>query len=283
MTAPEQLSVILRALVYASSIAVAGGVLFRWSFPVAAAAIRPALQRQIVGGFLLLLLIEPMRYAAFQFAIGGGDWSVAFGPELRWMGFETPIGKAAAVRLAAAAVIVIAGRRSAVLSLAAALVMIAAFLLEGHTAASDAPVVLSAFLLLHLAAVHWWLGALFALIAVTRLAEPATVVATIETFGRRAMWVVGALVAAGAALAFVVTGGTLNVDSAYQQRLLIKLILVAALLSLAALNKLRLTPLLRRDFDLGARRLRTSIRVEIAVAALILCATAWLVATGPDT
>jgi putative copper export protein len=55
------------------------------------------------------------------------------------------------------------------------------------------------------------------------------------------------------------------------------------LLSIAALNKVRLTPLLARDYAEGAARLRTSIRVEIAVALLVLCASAWLVATAPDS
>ncbi len=84
-------------------------------------------------------------------------------------------------------------------------------------------------------------------------------------------------------LAVIITGGAIDIESAYQQRLLIKLIFFAALLGLAAYNKLRLTPLLRRDFDRGVGRLRISIRIEIALAALILAATAWLVATGPDT
>jgi putative copper export protein len=83
-------------------------------------------------------------------------------------------------------------------------------------------------------------------------------------------------------LVLLLTGGMVDLDSAYQQRVLIKLGLVALLLSLAAVNKLRLTPLLQRDYARGAARLRTSIRMEIAVAALILCASAWLVATAPD-
>jgi putative copper export protein len=134
-----------------------------------------------------------------------------------------------------------------------------------------------------MAAASWWLGALIPLIAVTRRADPAAAVATIELFGSRAVLVVGALLAAGALQVVVLTGGDVRLDSAYQQRLLIKLGLVAALLSIAAWNKLRLTPLSRRDYPVGAARLRASIRVEIAVAAIILSATAWLVGTAPDS
>jgi putative copper export protein len=283
MIVPEQVAVLLRALVYAGAVLSAGGILFAASFPHARAAIAAALQRQIVAGFLILLLIEPLRYAAFQLAIAEGDPSLAFGPDLRFMGLETPIGQAAAVRLVAAAVLVAAGLRWQRLGLAAALLVIGSFLIEGHTASGEARILAAPLLFLHLAAVYWWLGALFPLMAVLRRAEPAAAVAVIEGFARRALYVVGGLLAAGALLAVLLTGGVLNLDSAYQQRLLLKLALVAVLLSIAAFNKLRLAPLLARDYPLGATRLRASIRIEMAVAALILSASAWLVATAPDS
>ncbi len=282
MIVPEQVTVLLRALVYAGAIATAGAVLFRASFPQASDAIAPVLRQQILVGFLLLLIIEPLRYGAFQLAIADGDPSLAFGPDLRWMGFETPIGQAAIVRLAAASVILFAGLRAPSIGFIAALVLIGSFLLEGHTAASEARLLVAPLLFLHVAAVSWWLGALIPLLAVTRCAEPAAAVATVESFGNRAVLVVGALLTAGALLVLLLTGGVLRLDGAYQQRLLIKLVLVALLLVLAAFNKLRLTPLLQQDYALGAARLRMSIRVEIGVAALILCASAWLVSTAPD-
>jgi copper resistance protein D len=282
MIVPEQAAVLLRALTYAGTIAVAGAMLFRASFPQAGDAVAPVLRRQIVVGFLLLLLAEPLRYVIFQLAIADGDWSLAFGPELRWMGMETPIGQAAAVRLIAAAVIVAVGLRWASVGLTLAFVLIGSFLLEGHTAASEGRLLVAPLLFIHLTAVHWWIGALFALIAVTRRMEPAAAVATIEQFGARAILVVGGLLTAGALLVLLLTGGEVRLDVAWQQRLLIKLGVVSLLLLIAAFNKLRFTPLLARDYASGAARLRMSIRVEIAVAALILCASAWLVSTAPD-
>ena len=58
-------------------------------------------------------------------------------------------------------------------------------------------------------------------------------------------------------------------------------VLVAGLLSLAAWNKLRLTPLLSKNYLLGAVKLRRSIRSEIAVASIILATTAWIISTSP--
>lgn len=284
MTELEPLAIALRALVYAGSIAVAGGALFSLSFPRAAAAVWRALRLQVVGGFLVLLVIEPLRYGAFQLAIADGDLGLAFGSDMRTMGLETPIGQAALVRLAAAAVVLIAMRlRLRLLVAVAAGVMIGSFLLEGHTAASEIRIWAAPLLAVHLAGVHWWIGALLPLIALTRLTDPAIVVPAVEAFGRHAMWIVAALVVAGVVLAVLLTGGRIDLASAYQERLLIKLGLVAVLLSIAAINKLRLTPLLRENFTLGAQRLRKSIRIEAAVALIVLAATAYLTSTAPDS
>jgi hypothetical protein len=68
----DLLPILLRVLVYVASIAVAGGVLFAFSFPRAASEVQPALRRQLVIGFCLLLLVEPVRYVVFQLAISGG-------------------------------------------------------------------------------------------------------------------------------------------------------------------------------------------------------------------
>ena len=89
-------------------------------------------------------------------------------------------------------------------------------------------------------------------------------------------------VRSGIHVRLAVYGGELRTNSAYQQRFVIKLALVAALLSLAAWNKLSLTPLLAQSYALGAARLRRSIRCEMAVALVILAATAWIVSTSPS-
>lgn len=63
-------------------------------------------------------------------------------------------------------------------------------------------------------------------------------------------------------------------ESPYGQFVLVKLLLVALLLALAAVNKLRLTPLLVAGDQSAIGRLRRSIRAEMTFAALILLVTA---------
>ena len=282
MMEPDSLAVILRALVYAGAIGAAGGVLFSLSFPQAARHIERPLQQQILFGCWLLILVEPLRYVAFQLAIAEGDWAVAFAPGMRWMAMQTAIGQAAAARLIAAIVLLAACRRWPGISLAAAVVMIASFGLEGHTVSNGNRLLLAPLLLIHFAAICWWVGALYPLLALIRQASPEVVVQTVRGFGRRAARVVAALLVAGAVLLVALSDGELRPDSAYQQRFVVKLTLVATLLSLAAWNKLRLTPLLDESYAVGVAKLRRSIRCEIAVAAVILAATAWMIGTSPS-
>lgn len=283
MSGLDVLLIALRALTYVGSIAAAGGVLFAVGFPRATDAIRGDIERQIVVGCCLLLVVEPMRYVAFQLSIAGGDWALAFGPDLRWMGMQTPMGQAAMIRLVAAAALLTFGLRSVIVALVAALVMVASFVLEGHTASSEARTVLgTSALLIHVSAVHWWLGALYPLLTLTRGTEPASLSAVVETFGHRAIWIVAALVAGGVLVFAVLIGAQLNLESTYQQRFLLKIALVAGLLSIAAWNKLRLTPLLSRDHEAGRTRLRDSIKVELLVALLVLVTTAWALNSSPE-
>lgn len=275
-------SVALRALTYVGSIAAAGGILFALGFPRPADAIREGIERQIFVGCCLLLLVEPLRYATFQLSISEGDWSIAFGPGLRWLGLQTPLGQAAVTRLIGAVAIMTIGLRSSALGLAAALVMIASFALEGHTASNEARSAISVgALLTHVTAIHWWLGTLYPLLTLTRVAEPATISAVIETFARRAMWVIAGLLLAGALLLILLTGGQINAASPYQCRFVLKLLLVMLLLSVAAWNKLRLTPLLIRQHETGRAKLLTSIRLELIIAMSVLVATAWAIDSAP--
>ncbi len=281
MTQPDRLAIILRALIYVGSFAAAGGVLFWLSFPNAARLIESSLKRQILIGCWLVLLVEPLRYVTFQLAVAEGDWSAAFAPGMRWTAFETGLGMGATVRMLAAAALLTARSQWRAVSAATAFAMIASFALEGHTVNGGNRLVLAALLLLHLAAISWWIGALYPLLVILRRTPPDVAVATITTFSRRAMWIVLALLGAGALLLLSLTGAELDTGSEYQQRFACKLMLVAVLLALAAWNRLRLTPLLEADYGTGSRKLRRSIKAEIAVAAMILAATAWIITVSP--
>jgi len=280
----DVLGIALRALLYVGTVATVGGILFALSFPKTAGAVRGSVRAQIAFGCCLLLLVELLRYASFQLAIGGHDWGRAFGPDLRWMAFETPMGRAALMRVAAAAVLVVIGVRPVLgVRLASVFLILGSFLIEGHTVSGDETSVLSsALLLLHVLAVHWWLGAFFPLMMLIRTGEPAAHAPAVEAFGARAFPIVAALLVAGVLLAGQLTGWQLRLDNAYQQRFLVKIGLVAAMLAIAMANKLYFTPLLKRAPARGAAQLGASIGIETIVALAVLAATAWALDASSD-
>ena len=267
----DWLSVILRSLVYVATIAVAGSVLVRATLALPGAD--RMLDYQIAFGVVLLFVCEPVRYAAFQLSIAQGDWAMAFDPAMRWMGAETPLGQAAAVRLIGAAVVV-SGLWWRPLALAGALLIVSSYLVEGHTVASDNRLLLAALLFLHLAIAHWWMGALLPLRAVASGTTNDAIVQSIEGFGRKAMLAVAVLLLAGLTMLGELVEWRFNAASAYQQGFLIKLLGFTLIIAIAGLNKMMWTPLLVQEPQRGRDGLRSSITVELALAAAILFATA---------
>ena len=159
------------------------------------------------------------------------------------------------------------------------------FAWTGHARSLDPDVLPILLVSVHLVAAAGWLGALAPLLIVARDGDLPRIGATAARFGAAAVYAVAALVAAGAALLWMLLGDfTALWSSAYGRYVMLKLALVACLLCAAAFNKLRLTPrLLAGDPD-SARSLRASIRLEMVLAGLILAVTAtFTTVAGPPS
>jgi copper resistance protein D len=139
-------------------------------------------------------------------------------------------------------------------------------------------------IVVHLLGVAFWLGALIPLLMVARDAGMSRVAATVGRFGTAALFVVGALLAAGVVLLCLLLGDVSDLwTDDYGRLVLTKVLLVSCLLALAAVNHLRLTPRLFA-YDVGAlRALKRSIMAELAVAGCVLVVTAAMTTlTGPS-
>ena len=138
---------------------------------------------------------------------------------------------------------------------------------SGHAATAPPQVLTRPAMFLHGVGIAYWLGALAPLIAILRSREGA-VLAVVNRFSTVAIPVVAMLALAGLTLAIIQleSFGAL-VTTTYGIILIIKLALVAILLGLAALNRLRLTPVLASG---DAKPLSRSILLECAVALGIL-------------
>ena len=201
---------------------------------------------------------------------------------------SSPIGSSAAVRLAGLALIpaiLLGGSRWALATGAlGALLTCTSFLIVGHTADTPFRPLAAAVLAIHLVAVAYWIGALWPLHHTIRGDDVDRAAVVLRRFGQIAMSVVAALLVAGGALAWALLESPASLlRTGYGRMLLLKLGLVASLLTLAALNKYRLVPAFAAGLPTAASSLRQSILTEILLASAIVTVTAALTTlAAPD-
>jgi copper transport protein len=144
---------------------------------------------------------------------------------------------------------------------------------SGHAATASPQWLTRPSLFLHGVGVAFWVGALVPLAAMAWQRNEALPRA-LKGFSSLAVWVVGMLMLAGLVLAIVqLERLSALVETSYGIILSVKLLLVAGLLALAALNRFRLTPAAVRD-GRDTRPLVYSILAECALVVGILAVVA---------
>jgi copper resistance protein D len=269
--------VIIKAILYASTLAAAGGVMFlSYGDPLLEPIDRAAVRRLVRIFLVVSLIVSALRI----FVIAGSMSGDALGMldaslvSMVWHGGE---GRAIVVRVAGlllAMPTVMRNRAPGVFALigGAGAATSFAWLGHTHTTASDWPIALMG---MHLLGTAFWLGALGPLLLLARRDDPRRVASAAARFGTTALGAVAALIVAGLGVLWILLGRISELwTSAYGRALCAKLALVACLLALGAFNKLRLTPRLSAGDVDAVRSLRNSIEVEIVLAALILILTA---------
>ncbi len=273
----DGVAVLVKAILYAAVLGAAGGVFFlSGNGALLESADRLATRRLIAILIVVALIASAARVFATADALSG-DASGMFDPgllRLVWHGGE---GLAVTIRAVGLALAMPgAVRKPALIAPLGAAAAATSFAWVGHS--HGAAVAWSPLLIgVHLLAAAFWIGALGPLLIFARRHEPRRVGTVAARFGAAAMAAVGALVLAGAAALWTLLGGVAELwNSEYGRIACVKIALVACLLGGAALNKLRFTPRLLRGELAAVRRLRQSIGVELALASLILFATAAL-------
>jgi len=260
-----------------------------------ALALRPWLVASAIAGLLLSVLALALLAAAMT---GTPPWAAdhdAVGMILDQPG----LGTAWKVRMGALAVVAVAALfaagRGLWLSVAALAsgVALATLAWTGHGAMDEGMtgwVHLTADIL-HLIAAGAWTGALLGLLLLmtrpARRVDAAHLALThraLHGFGTVGTIVVATLIVTGLVNAWLLVGAA-NIaalgTTLYGQLLLAKLVLFAAMLSLAALNRFRLTPRFEGSIAAADHRgalgvLRRSLAVETACLVIILGLVAWL-------
>lgn len=260
-----------------------GGVFFlRWiaPAPTAATAILVALAVGVFGAVASLGLqgLDVLGLPLWDIAALPA-WTIALntslGPSLL-IAIGAMAASFAALRTAQATI----GRTLSALALAGVGLSLAA---SGHAATAPPQELTRPAMFLHGVGIAFWLGALTPL-AVLVGRPQATSLAALNRFSRIAVPVVGLLVLAGLALAIVQLEsiGAL-IETKYGLILSIKLVLVAALLALAALNRFRLVPALTRDAKATQPLVRSILLECMAAVAILAVVAGWRFAPPPRT
>jgi copper resistance protein D len=137
--------------------------------------------------------------------------------------------------------------------------------------------------MVHLLAAGAWLGALPALVRLLGSSPPLDdALHTVRRFSTLGLTAVGALIATGAINAWFLVGSipALFVTE-YGRLLLAKLVLFAAMVSLAAVNRLALTPRLARQESGAMRSLHRNAMLETALGIVVVSIVAVLGITIP--
>lgn len=271
-------AVAVKALLYAATLTAGGGIVFLALF---ASHLDDAERSRI------LRLVRVAAIAAIAFTMArvmvlsamlGDDVSGLWDRSLLQIVLEGSEGVASVVRaIGLTAVLAFSFQAGAVqaLALLGAFAAVGSFALTGHTGSIGPGDLPRLVVFVHLAGVAYWMGALAPLLIVASSPDLDRVAAVLRRFAAVAAVAVGGLIVAGCLLLWLLLGTVdAALSSTYGQIVLLKLALVAGLLTLAALNKLRLTPRIARGDGSAALSLRRSIGAEIALAGVILVATA---------
>jgi putative copper resistance protein D len=282
------LLVLATAGLYASTLVAAGASLFRLVFVDQPALERSAGCRRTVVAAAWLAIALALLQAPLQAGfLAGGTLAGALDPALLAVVVDTGQGPRIALLGVGLLLLhgVLAAPRHARLGQAASALgvalIVAAYTQVGHTVGAEPRGLLAALLALHLSAVAFWVGALIPLYRLAgQPAERDLAARTLLRFGQVASGVVAALVAAAAALAWLLIGGwPAWPPGAYAQALLLKLTLLLLLLACAARNRWWLVPAFQRAEPGAAARLRASIALEGWLVLGILLVTALLTTT----
>lgn len=270
------LAILAKALGYGAALLAIGGVLFTVLFATRAETSVLRLARHLaVGSALLGLAVLALRFGIRAARISGMGFEGATNPMMLGFVWDSPLGTAAVWRAAGelAILAILIPRVGQWIALAGSLAIAISFAQVGHSLGEPrAP--LAVLLVLHMLAVAFWVGALLPLRKAALTPSGADV---LHHFGNVAAFGVAALIVAGAALAWLLSGSVAALfGTAYGLGLLIKVVIVSALLGIAALNKLRFVPALRAKEPSATISLKRSISIEMLAVVLILFATATL-------
>ena len=153
------------------------------------------------------------------------------------------------------------------------LLLLFSFRFSGHI--SVLSVVSKFAIVLHYTAFAAWIGSLYPLYLLSFSSNISFIQSRVKAFGDKAVLIVFGLITAGGYMLFEIFASISEMfSSSYGLVILFKLSLVIAILGIAAINRIKLTPDLVSQN--GVNLFRQSVKIEILVAICILIVTTYL-------
>lgn len=272
-------AIVAKLALYGGGLTATGLVLVRLVFPTLLAPQSRRLRGLAAMGALMALVAAALGFVLRGAALTGSAAGMS-DPEILSLLWQTSVGEALVLRLFGLGLLLLGlwvPRIGWALAACGGVIALWSFTAIGHMSEQEG-LSLRLLLWLHLGGVAFWIGVLSPLRHLTRQpAHHAEAAQLGHRFGRLAALIVPVLAVAGGVMAWALVGSLATlVSTGYGLALLAKVALVALLLSLAALNKLRFVPGLLAGDTSSAKALEQVIQGEAVLFALILAATAIL-------
>lgn len=236
-------------------------------------------------------ILTAAQFLATALAMTGGDLAVLDAEMVRYLLLETPMGISASTRFLLLMITSVIAVRFEALQWPRSLLAVVALTTlawTGHAGASEG--VVGTFHrvsdIIHLVAASIWLGTLALLLASLGRArtDRADLISALRQFAITGSVIVAALLFTGLFNLWVIVGfdglpGLL--DTGYGKVLALKLLLFAAMLGFAALNRWRFTPRLASGSTVDLQSLRMSVSIETLLALGVVLAVAVIGVLSP--
>lgn len=279
ITAPDVVVIGLRGLSFIALFQATGCVIFLWLFRLELKNVESDLSRLIrVATYAAVVLTIAHHF--FGPARLTGSFNEVFDLSLQVFLLQSSAGSAHALRIAGLMLIIFSVRPKSSLNTRVAMLgvflTLGSFVIMGHTTTQMPRLFLSPLLFLHVSILAFWFGSLLPLIHVTEVEEKSVSGALLTRFSAIGIWSVPLILMAGTGIWYLMVPSLSDFTTPYSKIILGKITVFIVLMALAALNKWRHLPSVRRGDDGSLISLRRGVAREWSLMALAFIATAVL-------
>lgn len=192
-------SILVKALTYATTLVAAGSVLVACALQRLDADMQRSLAQIAAVAAIAAAALSVLRLPVRASFLMGGSLDGALDPAILGMVADSPLGASVTLRLIGLALILailVPWRGSQWIAAAGAVVVAASFAFRGH-ALEEPRLLLGPLITVHILGLAVWIGGFAPLARASARREADVAGPLAQEFGKKALWVVGALVAAG--------------------------------------------------------------------------------------